>query len=105
MSHDKADDPVFNYANQTTLKLFEMTWDKFTDLSSRLSAEPDSQNERYKILSTVKKKGFVDDYCGVRVSSTGRLFEISNATIWNIFNTNSQYVAQAAMFKNWQYMD
>ena len=39
VSHDQADDPIFTYANQTALTLFEMDWAAFTHLPSRLSAE------------------------------------------------------------------
>ena len=43
MSHGAESDPIFNYANQCALKLFEMTWEKFINLPSRFSAEEDSQ--------------------------------------------------------------
>lgn len=42
MSHGLEVDPVFNYANQCALDLFEMTWEDFIKLPSRLSAEADS---------------------------------------------------------------
>ena len=42
MSHGLEVDPVFNYANQCALDLFEMTWEDFIKLPSRLLAEADS---------------------------------------------------------------
>ena len=36
VSHDTNSDPIFNYANRTALKLFEMTWEEFTALPSQI---------------------------------------------------------------------
>ena len=38
VSHNTATDPIFNYANQTALNLFELSWEAFIQLPSRLSA-------------------------------------------------------------------
>jgi hypothetical protein len=46
VSHGTQPDPVFCYANLAAQKLWEMDWDTFTCLPSRLSAEPDAQSER-----------------------------------------------------------
>ena len=46
MSHGTEEDPVFNYANQCALDLFEITWENFINLPSKYSAEADSQGER-----------------------------------------------------------
>ena len=46
VSHDTASDPIFNYANLKALELFELNWEEFTRLPSRLSAEPVNQIER-----------------------------------------------------------
>ena len=54
VSHDTAHDPIFNYVNQTALKLFEMSWADFTSLKSRKSAELVNQEERAKLLSEEK---------------------------------------------------
>jgi hypothetical protein len=39
VSHNTDPDPIFNYANLTAQKLFEMNWAEFTLCPSRLSAE------------------------------------------------------------------
>ena len=49
VSHDTASDPVFNYANLKALELFELNWEDFTRLPSRLSAEPVNQTERERL--------------------------------------------------------
>ena len=74
VSHDTASDPVFNYANLKALELFALCWQDFTCLPSRLSAEPVNQAERDRLLAEVTEKGYIDHYQGVRISSTGKLF-------------------------------
>ena len=101
VSHDTAEDPVFNYANKTALDLFEMSWEQFTSLPSRKSAEQPLREERARLLAAVNTKGFIDDYTGIRIASTGRRFFIENATVWKMSNQNKA-CGQAAMFKTWR---
>lgn len=104
LSHNTDDDPLFNYANQTALSLFELSWDEFIDMPSRLSAEPMNQQARERLLAEVARKGFIDDYAGVRISKTGKRFQIQNAVVWNIIDENGMYRGQAACFKDWLYL-
>jgi hypothetical protein len=69
VSHSTEDDPVFNYGNKSALELFESKWQDFTRLPSRHSAEPQIRAERDRLLDSVAKNGFIDDYKGVRVSA------------------------------------
>lgn len=101
VSHDTAEDPLFNYANRSALQLFELDWDAFTRLPSRLSAEATKREERQRLMARVARDGFIDDYRGIRVSSTGKRFWIENATVWNIVDANGRYHGQAAMFQDW----
>ena len=101
VSHDTASDPVFNYANLKALELFELSWEDFTGLPSRLSAEPVNQAERDRLLAEVTEKGYIDHYQGVRISSTGKRFLIRNAVVWNLFDKNQCYKGQAARFDQW----
>ncbi len=103
MSHGTETDPVFNYANQCALDLFEMTWDNFIKLPSRYSAEMDSQEERDRILQRVSEDGYVDDYAGVRITSKGRRFQITNAIVWNVFD-EGRYFGQAALIRDWAFL-
>jgi len=104
VSHDTASDPVFNYANLKALELFELSWEDFTCLPSRLSAEPVNQAERDRLLAEVTEKGFIDHYEGVRISSTGKRFLISNAVVWNLFDKNQCYKGQSARFDQWTFL-
>jgi hypothetical protein len=101
VSHNTEAIPIFNYGNKTALRLFEMDWATFTTLPSQNSAEPINQAEREQLLSRVSTHGFIDDYRGVRISSTGRQFLIEDATVWNIIDKKGVYYGQAALFYNW----
>lgn len=102
LSHGTQADPIFNYGNQTALGLFELDWDALTALPSRLSAEPLLQEERDHLLARVAQDGYIDDYTGVRVSSSGKRFLIHNATVWNLLDEKGQPYGQAALLKEWQ---
>lgn len=102
VSHDTAADPVFNYANRPALQLFERSWDDFTRLPSRLSAEPVLQSERGRLLERVAQQGYIDDYSGVRISGSGRRFHIENATVWNLLDEAGKFYGQAALIRAWR---
>lgn len=104
VSHNIATDPLFNYANLQALELFGYDWDTFTHLPSRLSAEPMNQVERAAFLMRVRGQGFATDYSGVRISKTGRRFQIAQAVVWNLFDQQQQYAGQAACFKHWVFL-
>ncbi len=101
VSHDTASDPVFNYANLKALELFELNWEDFTALPSRLSAEPVNQAERERLLAEVTENDYINHYEGVRISSTGKRFLIRNAVVWNLLDSNQRYKGQAACFAHW----
>lgn len=104
VSHNTDSDPVFNYANQTALDLFEMNWDRFTQLPSRKSAEPVNRLEREKLMSRVTQDGYIDDYSGTRISASGKRFIIEQATVWNIVDHELTYKGQAALFTSWEFV-
>lgn len=101
VSHGTEPDPVFNYANRTALGLFEMSWEAFTRLPSRLSAEPVNREARAALLARVSVHGYIDDYAGVRISATGRRFTIRDAVVWNVVDGEGVHHGQAAMFARW----
>ena len=53
VAHGTEDDPVFFYGNRLALQLFKMSFDEFTRLPSRFSAEPLAREERSKLLQRV----------------------------------------------------
>ena len=104
VSHGTERDPVFNYANLKAQELWELDWPQFTQLPSRLSAEPMLQQVRDTFMKEVSNNGFVSHYNGVRISSTGKRFMIKNTTVWNVVDGNGKYHGQAAMFAEWEFV-
>ena len=102
VAHGTQPDPVFCYGNRLALELFELDWAAFTALPSRYSAEPLAREERAALLDRVSRFGFIDDYAGVRISSTGKRFRISKATVWNLMDAEGVYRGQAAAFSDWE---
>jgi len=103
VAHGTEVDPIFFYGNRLALRLFEMSFDEFTQLPSRFSAEPLAREARAVLLERVSRLGFVDDYCGVRIASSGKRFTIKNATVWNLLDVSGLdaadvYRGQAATF-------
>lgn len=101
LSHNTDADPIFTYGNKKALELFEMDWETLTNLPSRYSAEPLAREEREHLLQTVNRQGYIDNYAGVRISSTGRRFLIRQAIVWNLRDVNGNYAGQAACFDDW----
>lgn len=104
VSHNTAADPVFNYANLKALALFGFSWEEFTRLPSRLSAEPIHQFERDKLLAEVSQKGFLNCYQGVRLTKMGQGFLIKNAVVWNLSDSEGCFAGQAARFEEWEFL-
>jgi hypothetical protein len=102
LAHNRDEDPRFIYANVTAQKRFGYSWDEFTRLPSRLSAEEPNRNERQRLLEAVKRQGFIDDYCGVRIAKSGQRFWIDNVVVWELVDAAGIRHGQAAMFRNWR---
>jgi len=105
LSHDTANDPVLNYANQTGLALFEMSWEELVRTPSRLTAEPMHRDARATLLATVTQQGYIENYRGVRVAKTGRRFTIEQATVWTLLDENGAHYGQAATFSEWKFSE
>ncbi|MBK9161596.1 MAG: MEKHLA domain-containing protein [Nitrosomonadales bacterium] len=98
VAHGTEDDPVFFYGNRLALQLFEMGFEEFSKLPSRLSAEPLAQEAREELLEQVTRQGFVAGYSGVRIAKSGRRFAISDCTVWNLTDEAGVRHGQAAVF-------
>ena len=104
VSHGLGADPIFNYANRAAQGLWNLDWARFTTMPSRLSAEPVDQAVREQMLAQVVQVGYVSDYRGVRVTTTGRRFEFSGAEVWNVQNAQGERVGLAATFVSWTFL-
>ena len=102
LAHGTQADPLLDYGNRMALLLWERDRAQFITMPSRLTAEPLLRSERASLLERVSRDGFIDDYAGVRVSSTGRRFQIDRATVWNVRNARHESAGQAATFETWR---
>lgn len=98
VAHGIEDDPIFFYGNRLALQLFEMSFEEFACLPSRLSAEPLAQEAREKLLEKVTRHGYVDGYSGTRIARSGRRFMITDTTVWNLVDERGICHGQAAVF-------
>jgi MEKHLA domain len=101
VAHDQQADPIFNYANRMALDLWEMDLACLLVTPSRLTAEPVHRAERERLLERTARQGYVDDYQGVRISSSGRRFRIERAIVWNVLDVTGLKIGQAATFSAW----
>jgi hypothetical protein len=98
VAHGTQTDPLFFYGNEYALRWFEMGFEDFTRLPSRLSAEPVNQQAREQALRQVAAQGYVDGYAGMRIARSGRRFMIEQCTIWNLTDAAGMAHGQAACF-------
>jgi hypothetical protein len=105
LSHGCEADPVLNFGNAVALQLWEQNFDAFTRTPSRLTAEAMLREERARALRLVATQGYIDDYTGVRISSTGRRFRIAQAVVWNVTDAQGRALGQAATFAEWHFLE
>ena len=98
VAHGTETDPVFFYGNRLALRSFGMSFEEFIRLPSRLSAEPQVQEARARLLEQVARRGFVDGYSGMRIARDGRRFMIADGTVWNLTDETGTCHGQAAVF-------
>ncbi len=98
LAHGTQDDPVFFFGNRCALQAFQCDVERFTAMPSRLSAEAPLREERQALLDRVARCGFIDDYAGVRITTTGRRFRIERAVVWNLVDAEGARHGQAATF-------
>ncbi len=101
VAHGTEVDPLLNYGNLTALKLWQMPLQTFLGTPSRMTAEPMHRDERSELLRRTTADGFIDDYSGIRVASTGERFRIVKATVWNVSDEAGARIGQAATFSEW----
>lgn len=104
VSHGTQDDPILNYGSQLALTLWEMSWDQLVRMPSRLTAEPVNRAERESMLERARIQGYIGDYRGVRISSSGRRFLIEQAIVWNVVDQAGHRQGQAATFSCWTFL-
>jgi hypothetical protein len=104
VSHGTQADPILTYGNRTALELWEMDVETLLRTPSRLTAEPVHRDERARLLERTTRDGYVDDYQGIRISSTGKRFRIRKAIVWNLIAADGSHAGQAATFAKWEWL-
>ena len=105
VSHGTQADPILNYGNQIALQLWSISWDEFVKTPSRLTADTVNQSVRAQMLEQAAKKGYIDNYQGIRISRTGQRFLIEQAIIWNLTDEFGKKCGQAATFSDWKLLE
>lgn len=98
-------DPIFNYGNRRALDLWELDWDEFTQMPSRHSAEAMVQEERDRLMAATSQQGFIENFSGIRISSTGRRFRIEAGIIWTLVDAEGQYCGKAATWSRQSFLN
>ncbi|MBT8155233.1 MEKHLA domain-containing protein [Epibacterium ulvae] len=104
LSHSTDADPILTYANLAAQKLWQLGWDELTQMPSRLTAEPQHRDARAAMFDRMRQQGFVDDYSGIRVTATGKRFEIRNAVIWTLRDASGEKQGEAATFSEYDFL-
>ena len=104
VAHGTQDDPILCFANQAALALWETDLSRMLSMPSRETAEPMERSERAKMLERGRTHGYIDDYQGIRITTTGKRFHIRNAIIWNLIDETETQHGQAATFSDWEFI-
>jgi hypothetical protein len=104
VSHGIEQDPLLNYGNRMALSLWELSWDELIRTPSRLTAEPVNRADREGMLEQARTNGHIRNYCGVRISKSGRRFLIEGAVVWNVVDSTGHRLGQAATFSDWRFL-
>jgi len=105
VAHGGESDPLLNFANRTALALWEMSLDSFLGTPSRKTAEPVHRAERSELLNQTTQNGFISNYAGIRIASSGQRFRIHQAVVWNVMTSDGDPAGQAATFSEWTMLD
>ena len=105
VAHGTEADPLLNYGNAAATELWQTTLSQLIGMPSRKTAEPVHRDERARLLQRTREFGFIDDYSGIRISTTGQRFRIHQATVWNVVDDDEIHVGQAATFSEWTMLD
>ena len=104
LAHDGGADPALIYANAAALHLWERPWAEMIGMPSRLTAEPQERADRARMLARALQQHASEGYTGVRISRSGRRFQIHNARLWTLWGPGDHPCGQAAAFSSWWWL-
>ncbi len=100
LSHNTESDPVLTYGNKQVLAQWEVSWEELITMHSKDTAKPIDQSDRSIVMAQVKAHNYINGYSGIRVSKTGKEFQILDGIVWNLFANDGTFYGQAAWFKS-----
>ena len=56
------------------------------------------------MFAEMRNRGFIENYAGIRVSATGRRFEIRNAVIWPLHGPDGTRPGEVATFQDYLFL-
>jgi len=104
LAHDGSSDPCLTYANAAALQLWERPWSAMVGMPSRLTAEPQERQSRALALQQALNQQAIEGYSGIRISRSGRRFQIQNARLWCLLDPDGRPCGQAAAFSDWWWL-
>ena len=104
LAHDGGSDPRLIYANRSALHLWRRDWSAMVGLPSRLTAAAAQQPARAAVLHQARAQEAMSGYCGIRIDSGGRRFQIQGARLWSLRDAAGQACGQAASFESWWWL-
>jgi hypothetical protein len=60
--------------------------------------------ERQQLLDAVTGNGFMSGYRGVRITKSGRRFQMEDGVVWQLVDESGTSRGQAATFSTWAYL-
>lgn len=109
LAHDGSDPasdpgPRLIYANAAALSLWRRPWTEMVGMPSRLTAAAPQRADRARLLSKARSQHAISGYCGERITSQGRRFQIHNARLWTLWDEHGNACGQAAAFNSWWWL-
>ncbi|MBV9549690.1 MAG: MEKHLA domain-containing protein [Alphaproteobacteria bacterium] len=98
LTHDT--NAILTYGNRFALDLWEMDWEMLTRTPSCETAPEEDRAARALIMAEVERNGFTRAYGGRRVSRSGRLFRIENATVFTLIDEKGAGFGTGAFFRS-----
>lgn len=98
LTHDV--DAILTYGNRFALDLWEMDWETLVRTPSRETAPADDRTARAATMAAVAREGFIRGYTGRRISRTGKLFLIQDATVFTLLDSRGAVFGTGAFFRS-----
>lgn len=97
LAHDTATPPVLDWVNRAAAAAFDAAPADLVGRPSAATAPPDAAADRRQLFISLRERGVVTGYSGVRVSLTGRRFVITDVTVCELRDRDGRAAGHAAI--------